>query len=294
MHALEAQVDHSNRKATTAEAILRNITQERDSAVSQLGVAYFTIEQLKNDKISLRGENEDLKAQLGQLTTRRESDTEKANELKARIGQLTINYESEAQKNDDLRARIGHLTTGYQTEAQKNKDLQDRVGQHESDTQKWTAKEEAMQRKLAEVKTMVAKFAHQPSAPQSSVLVAAPPQTLTDNQKNSVGQSKASTHDDMDRLFDLSGPSSAAIDRSKHVDPVVQTDGTQESQKMEDVVPKGNCKAQVDEPFRASAVLTEGTSMDLTFLSYVDVSFSIATLISLPLLICDMIEQKRS
>ena len=53
-------MDASNRKFNTAETILRNITQERDSAVSQLSLAYITIEQLK-------AENEDLRAQALQI-----------------------------------------------------------------------------------------------------------------------------------------------------------------------------------------------------------------------------------
>ncbi len=61
MRSLQIQVDASNRKITTSETILRNITKERDSAVAQLGVAYVTIEQLKD-------ENEDLKARFGQET----------------------------------------------------------------------------------------------------------------------------------------------------------------------------------------------------------------------------------
>ena len=59
-------MDTATRKGTTAETILRDITQERDSAVSQLGVAYVTIEQLKVENENLSQENADLKAQLNQ------------------------------------------------------------------------------------------------------------------------------------------------------------------------------------------------------------------------------------
>ena len=73
---LQSQLDKSNRKVSTAETILKNITQERDSAVSQLGVAYFTIEQLKVENEGLKDKNSKLKARLGQLNGGREDETQ--------------------------------------------------------------------------------------------------------------------------------------------------------------------------------------------------------------------------
>ena len=73
---LQSQLDKSNRKISTAETILKNITQERDSAISQLGVAYFTIEQLKVENAGLKDENNKLKTRLGQLTSDPENETQ--------------------------------------------------------------------------------------------------------------------------------------------------------------------------------------------------------------------------
>lgn len=77
VRTLQSQLDNSNRKTSTAETILKNITQERDSAVSQLGVAYFTIEQLKVENEGLKGENTELKTRLGQLSDDHEYETQK-------------------------------------------------------------------------------------------------------------------------------------------------------------------------------------------------------------------------
>ena len=76
MRALQGQLDSSNRKTSTAETILKNITQERDSAISQLGVAYFTIEQLKIEVEGLRGENDELKTRLAQLSNDHKNESQ--------------------------------------------------------------------------------------------------------------------------------------------------------------------------------------------------------------------------
>lgn len=289
VHALEAQVDATTRKAATAETILKNITQERDSAVSQLGVAYFTIEQLKGDNEALREENHDLKTRIGQLTVNHESETQEKNSLKARIGQLTTNCESETQKNNDLRARMSQITTSYESETQKNNDLRARMSQittsYESETQKWTAKEEAMQRKLQEVKTMVAKFNPPSSGPGSKSASAARFPAPTEDQGLNEAEANASTHKEVDTLFDFSGTPRAAKDMSKHVQQAAQleTETTQESHHAASEISKGRGKAQGKESLGATSNQNDGTSMDLTYLSYVDVS--LALMLHLPQLL---------
>lgn len=67
IHALRSQLDASNRKATTVETILRTITQERDSAASQLSVAYVTIKQLEAENEDLKEENDMLKSSAQRL-----------------------------------------------------------------------------------------------------------------------------------------------------------------------------------------------------------------------------------
>ena len=115
VRTLQSQLDKSNRKVSTAETILKNITQERDSAVSQLGVAYFTIEQLKV-------ENEDLK--------------DKNNKLKARVGQLKGDYEEGTQqstaKEEARRGKLDRRTEAVRSMIEESRvqppELQDEMG----------------------------------------------------------------------------------------------------------------------------------------------------------------------
>ena len=98
MRALQGQLDKSNRKTSTTETILKNITQERDSAISQLAVAYFTIEQLKVEVEGLKGENDELKTRLAQLSNDHKNESQ-----------------SSAVKDEALRQKLDRRTEAYQS-----------------------------------------------------------------------------------------------------------------------------------------------------------------------------------
>ena len=68
VRSLQSQLDASNRRAATTETILRTITQERDSAVSQLSVAYVTIKKLQAENEDLREENQVLRGPTQHLS----------------------------------------------------------------------------------------------------------------------------------------------------------------------------------------------------------------------------------
>ena len=98
MRSLQGQLDNSNRKTSTTETILKTITQERDSAISQLGVAYFTIEQLKVEVEGLRGENDELKSRLAQLSNDHKNESQPS-----------------AAKDEALRQRLDRRTEAGQS-----------------------------------------------------------------------------------------------------------------------------------------------------------------------------------
>lgn len=67
VRALQSQVDTSSRKVYTSEKLLNQITKERDAAVSQLSVAWCTIEEVKVENEDLKAENEDLHSRMNRI-----------------------------------------------------------------------------------------------------------------------------------------------------------------------------------------------------------------------------------
>ncbi|OJD22473.1 hypothetical protein ACJ73_06176 [Blastomyces percursus] len=66
--ALQNRLDIFTRKISSHETTIKHLTQERDSARTQLGVAYLNLQELKMENDSLAQENDELKVQLESLT----------------------------------------------------------------------------------------------------------------------------------------------------------------------------------------------------------------------------------
>ena len=98
VRTLQSQLDASNRKAITHETILRAITQERDSAASQLSVAFVTIEQLKTENQNLREENEVLRGPTRQLPMDRDITTKKSTVKGNTLGSKAARFNGFAQE----------------------------------------------------------------------------------------------------------------------------------------------------------------------------------------------------
>ena len=98
IRALQKELDASNHRFSTAEAIINNVTHERDSAVSQLGVAYVTIEQLKAENAALRAENAEVDERLRAIDSKQEP-VGRDQQIQADILQRGSNGPKEAWKS---------------------------------------------------------------------------------------------------------------------------------------------------------------------------------------------------
>lgn len=72
---LESRINALNEVAVAYQDNLKTITQERDTAVSQLGVAYFTNEQLKLQNEALQAQNDELRRNVEDLIAHQEEST---------------------------------------------------------------------------------------------------------------------------------------------------------------------------------------------------------------------------
>ncbi|EPS30561.1 hypothetical protein PDE_05513 [Penicillium oxalicum 114-2] len=124
--ALQNQLDIADRKSQVQEAAVKRLNHERESAISQLGVAYLETRELKAENDQLREENSTLKSQLKRLLfkIRREetqetdssvsaSDPEDSNTYSADVSRNTKDVtakstrtQSRSKRQDDSRAKV--------------------------------------------------------------------------------------------------------------------------------------------------------------------------------------------
>lgn len=72
---MQEQITSLNQAASESEINLDQIAKDRDSAVSQLGAAYFTVEQLKAENQTLQERNSMLKHSVDQLIANQDDTT---------------------------------------------------------------------------------------------------------------------------------------------------------------------------------------------------------------------------
>lgn len=111
--ALQNRLDIADRKIQVHESALRSLAQERDSAVTQLGVAYLNTQDTKRENESLRNENAELRAQVAKLSalTRQLAGNETNTQQSLPKGQIdTDHITTSTDQNDAYTQRTSGST----------------------------------------------------------------------------------------------------------------------------------------------------------------------------------------
>lgn len=116
MKSLQDRLDLTVQKLSTAEISIRNLTRERDAALAQLGVAFCTSEELKQENDRLVKENEALTQEL--LRARADSQAEKLQWAKKEAA-----LRKKLQKRDEAVNEVREMTREIR-DLQKPKDEQ--------------------------------------------------------------------------------------------------------------------------------------------------------------------------
>lgn len=112
--SLQERLDRSERKLTNSEITCKRITNERDQLLQQIGVAYYNIEDLKQ-------ENEDAQSQAAKMQAENDSLKEEVDELRKEIQGLRLlaqqtqaSYDEDSLQRDrreaDLKRRLDKRT----------------------------------------------------------------------------------------------------------------------------------------------------------------------------------------
>ncbi|KAJ5891574.1 uncharacterized protein N7473_007802 [Penicillium subrubescens] len=124
--ALQNQLDIADRKSQVQEAAVKRLNHERESAISQLGVAYLETRELKAENDQLREENANLKSHLARISGKSRdqeavetdssmsaSDPDDSNVYSADMSRSTRDLTSKSSRNnlkskrqDDSRSKI--------------------------------------------------------------------------------------------------------------------------------------------------------------------------------------------
>jgi hypothetical protein len=113
MNTLRTKLDRAERKASVADISTKRATSERDNLVTQLGVAYFNIEEVKAEREALLAENEELHIEVDDLRAENE-------QLRDRLGEVGEVH----TQNEVLRQQLANETAKREQERHAKRDAE--------------------------------------------------------------------------------------------------------------------------------------------------------------------------
>lgn len=148
VQTLRTKLDRADRKVAVLEIEKKRLTTERDNMTTQLGVAFQTCEELKNEKLALADENDALRQEIDSL--RGDND-----ELRDQLNQELSHHREETVQ---LRQQFDHAANATEKEnATLNAELGRIRAQHDEHTQQ-LARQDVELRKARQEKAEFARL----------------------------------------------------------------------------------------------------------------------------------------
>ncbi|GAM88397.1 hypothetical protein ANO11243_064300 [Dothideomycetidae sp. 11243] len=248
------RLEKSDRKHSVADSAVRRITQERDSLITQLGVAFYSNEELKEENMQLQRALEALEdnksaaeAQLGHLQ-------EANDELKAQL------EHSEKQHDSDLRQwalREAELKARAKRVSHRNDDQRSAPAEKEESKRKSsrTERQDAQHRILERVEQEVRK-ARAEAVRQSKVFT-----------KDTRDESTKAKSRSRSRARDVSAIHRSAMgERNSNA----HRDQWLDQQKEERRSTQQASRTRSNDQFETAIASSEDDSKDITYLSFLD------------------------
>ncbi|KAH6633061.1 hypothetical protein C7974DRAFT_462741 [Boeremia exigua] len=184
VQTLRTKLDRADRKVAVLEIEKKRLTTERDNMTNQLGVAFQTCEELKNEKLALVDENEVLRQEVDSLRGDNEELRDQLNHEMSHHREETVNLRQQfdqaanatEKKNATLNAELARMRTQYDENTQQlaRQDLEIRNARQErAEFARLQADNEALKSQLASMKSKreseIKKWERQESALKSQV-----------------------------------------------------------------------------------------------------------------------------
>ncbi|KAF1940308.1 hypothetical protein EJ02DRAFT_406793 [Clathrospora elynae] len=163
VQTLRTKLDRADRKVTVLEIEKKRLNTERDSMAGQLGVAFQTCEELKNEKNALNNENHELRQEIDNLRAENEALRDQLEQDHSQHREETVQLRQQfdqaanatQRENATLHAELARVRAQHDDHTQQisRKDMELRKArQEQAEYARLKSDHEALRSKLASMK----------------------------------------------------------------------------------------------------------------------------------------------
>lgn len=115
IRVLSERLEKTERRVTVSDIGVKHMTQERDNLMTQLGVAYYNAEELKNENEQLSNDNAELQSEHDKMKDENLSFRNENEKLRAKLAQIKAQFQDETQhwnkRETELKKKIDRRDT---------------------------------------------------------------------------------------------------------------------------------------------------------------------------------------